>query len=246
MWLHTHTMQTHTLTGYAVTLHSLSNRDGHVGQVLGSHEFNELFFLVSSPTAPPLLLFSWLVTYYFSHLHTEGWSSSQDALRLAIVSGEKSTCSSSGSGPVSLLLGFTVVEDWQGALGISRCTDRSAWMGTKPIGSLELLLGHPHWQFEQLCFRGDLARLTVSFSHIYLLLLLLYFHLSCLTVCAGESVTDVCDIMIEWHTKNKIRLKAEITKPEKLCSFCHRHDSKFIFYQTHYCFLHYGYYFPSN
>lgn len=35
---------THT---YRLRRHSLSNRKGHVGQVLGSHEFSELFLLLS-------------------------------------------------------------------------------------------------------------------------------------------------------------------------------------------------------
>lgn len=42
--IQSHMMQ--TKTGYAVIVHSLSNRKGNVGQVLCSQEFSELFLLL--------------------------------------------------------------------------------------------------------------------------------------------------------------------------------------------------------
>lgn len=46
MFIHSHDENTDTCAGCAVIVHSLSNREGHVGQVLGSQEFSELFLLL--------------------------------------------------------------------------------------------------------------------------------------------------------------------------------------------------------
>lgn len=82
-WWHTHIWckrrHSHRLCSHS-TLIEQSWRPRRTG-----FRFPGVQWTVSSPPSP-LFLFSWLVIY-FSHLHTLGWSSSQDLLLLTIVSG---------------------------------------------------------------------------------------------------------------------------------------------------------------
>lgn len=116
----------------------------------------------SLPPPPFFFLFSPLVID-FSHHHNTGPVLQAGSPSHQRSCQELSTRSSSGSAPVSLSPGFTAFGS--GGLGISRCTDRSAGLMTKPAGApLQPLLAHSSCLCEQLCLEGDLARLAASFS----------------------------------------------------------------------------------